>query len=228
MNLVKRTGIVVQMRLDSKRLPGKALLRIGGTNLAGMVLRRLRACAADEYVLATDADGAKALAETAREFGFSIFAGPKDDVLARYAMAARAFGLTCVIRATGDNPFVSVVLATRAIEVADATGADYVGLVGMPVGMGVEVVHVPALYKAEIEATGTFNREHVCPYLYANPDVFAIQRPECPAEYRLPDARVTVDTPADFRQAEAIVADIGNEPSDLALLAWLKGLQKGA
>ncbi len=228
MNLAKRTGIVVQMRLDSTRLPGKALLRIGGTNLAGMVLRRLRACAADAYVLATDADGASALADVAGEFGFSVFAGPKDDVLARYAMAAQAFALERVIRATGDNPFVSVTLADRAVQVALESGADYVGLVGMPVGMGVEVINVPALYKASKEATSAFDREHVCPYLYGNPAVFSIQRPECPLEYRLPEARVTVDTPADFRRAEAIVSASGAEPSDSALLAWLKSQQKGA
>jgi spore coat polysaccharide biosynthesis protein SpsF (cytidylyltransferase family) len=44
----------------------------------------------------------------------------------------------------------------------------------------------------------------------------------------LPEARVTVDTPADFMQAEAIVSALGAEPSDAALLAWLKNLQKGA
>jgi spore coat polysaccharide biosynthesis protein SpsF len=225
---VERTGVVVQMRLDSTRLPGKALLRIGGTNLAGMVLRRLRTLAVDEYVLATDSDGARALAETAREFGFSVFEGPKDDVLARYAMASKAFGLERVVRATGDNPFVSVVLAAGAIKVAKDSGADYVGFVGMPVGMGVEVVTVSALAKAALEATSAFEREHVCPYLYGNPHVFSIQRPVCPAAYRLPEARVTVDTPADFMQAEAIVSALGAEPSDAALLAWLKNLQKGA
>jgi len=227
-NDARRTGVVVQMRLDSTRLPGKALLKIGGTNLAGMVMRRLRAIPADAYVLATDADGSRALAVTAREFGFSVFEGPKDDVLARYAMAAEAFGLERVIRATGDNPFVSVTLAGRAVAVADESGADYVGLVGMPVGMGVEVVDVPALYKAAKESTSAFDREHVCPYLYGNPAVFSIQRPRCPPEYRFPDARVTVDTPADFRQAETIVSALGAEPSDSALLVWLKSLQKGA
>lgn len=228
MNASRRTGVIVQMRLDSTRLPSKALLRIGGTNLAGMVLRRLRAIAADVYVLATDADGAKALAETAQEFGFSVFAGPKDDVLARYAMAAEAFGLERVIRATGDNPFVSVTLAARAVAVADESGADYVGLLGMPVGMGVEVINVPALYKAAKESTSAFDREHVCPYLYGNPAVFSIQRPRCPLEYSLPDARVTVDTVADFSHAEAVVSALGAEPSDAALLAWLKNEQKGA
>jgi len=223
----KRTGVIVQMRLDSTRLPGKALLPIGGTCLAGMVLRRLRALDVDEHVLATDADGARALADTAREFGFSVFAGPKDDVLARYVMAIEAFSLERVIRATGDNPFVSTELALLAVAIADQHGADYVGLVGMPVGMGVEVVQSAALRKATALATSAFDREHVCPYLYGHPEDFVVIRPDCPPEYRLPEGRVTVDTREDFIKAEAIVASLGPEPSDSAVMSWLRDRWKG-
>jgi len=217
-----RTGVVVQMRLDSTRLPGKALLPIGGTCLAGMVMRRLRAVEADGRVLAADADGARQLAGVAREFGFSVFAGPKDDVLGRYAMAVEAFALGRVIRATGDNPFVSAFLAGAAARAADEWTADYVGLTGMPTGMGVEVVDAAALLKAAGAATSAFDREHVCPYLYGHPDEFVVLRPECPAGYRMPDGRVTVDTPEDFARALAIVSALGPEPADADVIAWLR------
>jgi len=221
-----RTGVVVQMRLDSTRLPGKALLAIGGTTLAGLVMRRLGGIVADEHILATDADGALALAALAVESGFSVFAGPKDDVLARYAMVAEAFGLGRVMRATGDNPFVSLRLASLAIEAADAAGADYVGLVGMPVGMGIEVIRAGALLRAAADATSDYDREHVCPYLYGHPDSFSILRPECPAKYRLPGARVTVDTGEDFRRAVAIVESLGLDAADEEVLGWLKAERK--
>lgn len=223
----ERTGVVVQMRLDSSRLPGKALLPIGGTCLAGMVMRRLRGIDADEYVLATDAAGASALGEAARDAGFSVFAGPKDDVLARYAMAIEAFSLSRVVRATGDNPFVSATLAEAALSVAREAGADYVGLVGMPVGMGVEAVLAGALLKAAREARDAFDREHVCPYLYRNPGLFSVLRPECPEGYFLPGGRVTVDTRADFDRALAIVSEYGAAPSDEEVLSWVRAERKG-
>ncbi len=216
-----RSGVVVQMRLDSTRLPGKAMLEIGGTTLAGMALRRLRGLAADEHILATDADGARALAGVAAEFGFDVFAGPKDDVLGRYAMVVGAFGLGRVVRATGDNPFVSVPLARLAMATADESGADYVGLLGMPVGMGVEVVDAEALLRAAESSSDPFDREHVCPFLYNNPDRFMVLRPECPAGYRLPDGRLTVDTAEDFERALAVVASLGPEPTDADLMSWL-------
>jgi len=222
-----RTGVIVQMRLDSTRLPGKALLPLGGTTLAGMVMQRLRGIEADEYILATDADGARVLSDTAGESGFSVFAGPKDDVLARYVMALEHFCLGRVIRATGDNPFVSTILAALAISAADEAHADYAGLVGMPTGFGVEVVAASALRQAAREATSPFDREHVCPYLYGNPHRFTVVRPDCPPGYRMADGRITVDTEADFRRAEALVAALGSEPDDADIMDWLAGQRKG-
>lgn len=226
MSAAATTGVVVQMRLDSSRLPGKALMPLAGTTLAGAVMRRLRGIRADAYVLATDAAGAQALGPVAAAFGFSVFAGPKDDVLARFVMAAGAFGLDRVVRATGDNPFVSVPLAELALDESDASGADYVGLSGMPVGMGVEVVRAPALVIADSSTTSTFDREHVCPYLYGHPDRFLVRRPSCPDTYHNPQARVTVDTSDDYERAMAIFAALGDEPSDDAILSWLRAERK--
>ncbi len=223
----QRVGVVVQMRLDSSRLPRKALLPLGDTSLAGAVMRRLRGVRADERVLATDEAGAEALAPVAMEHGFSVFAGPKDDVLARYAMVVRAYGLDRVVRATGDNPFASAILANAAQEAADETGADYVGLVGMPVGMGVEVVDARALLEAAAEADSAYDREHVCPFLYGRPERFKALRPQCPPSYRLPEARVTVDTAEDYERATAIVSALGDEPSDEAVIAWLRARLEG-
>ena len=222
-----RVGVVVQMRLDSSRLPRKALLPLGDTSLAGAVMRRLRGVRADERVLATDEAGAEALAPVAMEYGFSVFAGPKDDVLARFAMVVHAYGLDRVVRATGDNPFVSAILANAAQEAASDSGADYVGLVGMPIGMGVEVVRAAALLEAEADADSAYDREHVCPFLYGHSERFSILRPECPRAYRLPEARVTVDTAEDYERAVAIVRELGDEPSDEAVLAWLRATGEG-
>lgn len=218
----EKSAVVVQMRLDSRRLPGKALLPIGDTTLAGMVMRRLRAIEVDEYILATDPDGARELSALAGECGFAVFVGPKDDVLARYAMVVQAHGLGRVVRATGDNPFVSAELARLAIQAADEGRADYVGLSGMPVGMGVEVVDARALLAAARLATSVFDREHVCPYIYGHPNVFVVLRPDCPASYHLPSGRVTVDTIEDLERARAIVSDLGAEPDDAGLLGWLR------
>jgi spore coat polysaccharide biosynthesis protein SpsF len=222
-----RTVLIVQMRLDSTRLPRKALLAFAGATLAEAVMRRLRLIAADEYVLASDRDGIAALGETAKSCGFSSFAGPKDDVLARYAQAAASFDASVIIRATGDNPLVSYELGNALRERFLDSDADYAGYIGMPSGMGVELIRSSALRKAHREALSDYDREHVCPYLYANPGVFAIDRPLCPPSHRLEGASLTVDTPFDYERMLKIAAELGCSPlaglpNDAELLAWLK------
>jgi spore coat polysaccharide biosynthesis protein SpsF len=119
-------------------------------------------------------------------------------VLARYCLAIRRFRPELVLRATGDNPLVSHELASLLIERAAARPSDYSAFLGMPIGLGVELVASEALLRAEVEAREPPEREHVCPYLYGHPELFRVDRSEAPAEYLLPSASVTVDTARDY------------------------------
>jgi spore coat polysaccharide biosynthesis protein SpsF len=196
-----RLGLVVQVRLGSTRLPRKALLPLGGATVTDQVLRRLALVPADAYVLATDEASAAELGPIAARNGFELLVGSAEDVLARYCDAIRRFGLSRLLRATGDNPLVSFELARLLVEesgAGTADGADYRAHTGMPLGMGIELVEAPALLAAEKEASLPSEREHVCPFLYSHPERFRILRSEAPAPYRLPEARVTIDTAADY------------------------------
>jgi spore coat polysaccharide biosynthesis protein SpsF len=195
--------------------------------MAEAVMRRLRRISADDYVLASDRDGIAALGGTARACGFSAFAGPKDDVLARYAQAAAHFEASIIVRATGDNPLVSYELGNALLNRFIGADADYAGYTGMPSGMGVELIRASALMKAHHEAATAYDREHVCPYLYTNPALFALDRPLCPPSHRLEGASLTVDTPADYERIVRIASELGCSPReglprDAELIAWLK------
>jgi spore coat polysaccharide biosynthesis protein SpsF len=226
-------GVVVQARLGSTRLPGKALLPLGDATLTDQVLRRLALVPADVRVLATDEASAAAFAGLAGRNGFELLVGPAEDVLARYCLALRRFGLDMVVRATGDNPLVAHELATLLLkEAAEAAGghsgkrgrADYSAQLGMPLGMGVELVSAEALYRAEAEATSPYEREHVCPYLYGHPELFTLVRSQAPEDYQMEAARVTVDTPEDYERMKEIYAGLydGRPIPSLAVLAWLR------
>ncbi|MDR0637406.1 MAG: NTP transferase domain-containing protein [Spirochaetaceae bacterium] len=193
------TAVVVQARLDSSRLPGKALLPLGGKSLLDCVLEALRAVKADQHALACPAECVEAFAPLAEQNGFTIVTGPKDDVLARYCNAVRTLHADRVIRATGDNPFVFADAAN--LIHAEASGADYAAYSGLPYGAGVESVAAEALLRAEREAALPDEREHVCPYLYGHGELFLLHRPLAPLRWRRPDIRLTVDTKYDYRRA---------------------------
>jgi len=219
------TGIVLQARLGSTRLARKVLAPLGGATLIDQVMARLNLVAADIRILATDADSAEALRPAASRNSFELLVGPAEDVLARYCLAIRAFGLDTVLRATGDNPLVSHEMANRLVECSSSRGVDYRAFAGLPLGMGVEYVSSRALLRAEAEARSPSEREHVCPFLYGHPEIFAVDRPPAPREFEAGDLRVTVDTREDYEAMLRIYGALydGSPIPSLAVLAFLRG-----
>jgi spore coat polysaccharide biosynthesis protein SpsF len=198
------TALVLQARLDSSRLPSKALLPVAGEPLLLRVMEALAQIEADERVLACPADCARAFLPLAERAAFRMVVGSKEDVLARYGAAIRETGADRVIRATGDNPFVFADAASFLAAEAAALDADYAAYASLPYGAGVEIVASEALLRAEREAALPFEREHVCPFLYAHPELFSLHRPLAPERWRGSALRVTVDTPDDYARAQRL------------------------
>lgn len=199
-----KTGIVLQARLDSSRLPNKALLPLGGRPLILRVMEALNDVPANVRVLACPDDSAEAFESLAAEAGFRLFTGPKDDVLKRYCLAVRKFDIGHVIRATGDNPFVFADAAAGISSQAIELGAEYAGYCGLPLGGGGEAISAAALFRAERDSETPFEREHVCPYLYGHPELFLLHRPLAFPNWRGMGMRITVDTPEDYERAQLL------------------------
>ncbi|MCF7915898.1 MAG: NTP transferase domain-containing protein [Spirochaetaceae bacterium] len=205
---MSRVGVFLQVRLDSTRLPQKALLPLSGKPVVELAMEALKKVPADVYALVTDRDSYQALSGYADAVGFETFLGPKDDVLQRYADAIKYFQVDTVIRATGDNPLVSGECGALLLELytqnCEEYRIDYSGFDGLPVGTGVECVRAEALLRANREAESSYDREHVCPYLYNHPDFFKVYRPVAPKECFFPKMRVTLDTDQDYRRLQTI------------------------
>jgi len=210
------TAIILQARLDSSRLPGKAMLKLDGKPLIFRVMEALNHIPADLRILACPEDSVSTFTPIADEASFKIAAGSKEDVLGRYCKAIKIFeefSIKRVIRATGDNPFVFADAATALNNEAAAVSADYAGFLELPYGAGVESICADALLRAAEEAKLPFEREHVCPYLYNNPQTFKLHRPVAPERWRYPDIRLTVDTQEDFDNAVKLYDALKNEPN---------------
>ncbi|GHV77676.1 hypothetical protein AGMMS49942_24970 [Spirochaetia bacterium] len=198
------TALILQSRLDSSRLPGKALLPLGERPMIRVVMEALQRVPADCRILACPEDSLAAFTPLSASAGFEIIAGPKADVLHRYCIAIRRYGPDWVIRATGDNPFVFTDAAAALLREAQTLGADYAGYSGLPYGAGVEVIRARALLQADEEAATEAEREHVCPFLYNHPERFLLHRPLAPLSWQGNEIRLTVDTPEDYERSERL------------------------
>jgi len=217
------TAVFLQVRLDSSRLPRKALELLGERTVTERCFDALAGVDADRRVLVTEPDSAPELGPLAQNAGWEVFVGSKDDVLDRFVQAARSLACDTVVRATGDNPLVSAALANQLLHRHRELHSDYSGFVGAPVGTGVEVVGVSALEKAWASSPDGYEREHVSPHLYRNPDRFSIDRPEVPTGCWHPQGRVTLDTPEDMAYLRSLWEAVyrGAPPEVEDLIPWL-------
>ena len=207
-------AVFLQARLNSSRLPGKALMLLEGIPLIEWCMRRLKAAEAQEFVLLTCERDAGRLRPSAERCGFTLFTGSEDDVLNRFASAVLYFKPDMILRATGDNPFVSPFLVGETVRLAVSARADYAVLKNIPVGSSVEAVSAEALLKAAVRAEDAYEHEHVTPYLYRHPETFRVVSGEAPPGYRSP-LSVTVDTEDDLRRVSAWAA--GRTPEAFSL-----------
>lgn len=200
------TAIVLQARLDSTRLPRKALLDLGGKPVIVRVMENLRRVEADAWILACDTASEETLSPLAKEAGFTCIVGPKEDVLERFCLVIRKTGATTILRATGDNPYLFADAAAKSLErfgalQDSADGADYFTFTGLPHGSGIEVFSARRLLEAAALTDSPWDHEHVGPALYNHPDRFVAIREAAPAQWNYPEVRTTIDTREDYERA---------------------------
>ncbi len=201
--------VIVQCRLSSTRLPGKALKDVGGKPLLAWVLSSMKKVNADHYFLATDQASYEQLLPVCKEYGFECFAGPLDDVLARFTMLLQTIKTKTVIRATADNPFLFYEAAEESAALFEEKNqkghCDYLTYSGLPHGSGVEVFSADALIKAAGETQEPYAHEHVGPALYNHKDRYSCEFVPAPRRYNFPELRTTIDTYSDYLRALSIL-----------------------
>jgi len=205
------TAVILQARLDSSRLPEKALLSLDGKPVIYRVMEALNHVDADLRIIACPEDSYQSFKPLAEKANFIIFTGSKYDLLERFCSVIRKFSPDRIIRATGDNPFVFADAAISINNKAIALNADYAGYTNLPYGAGVESVAACSLLKAYNESDNLYDREHVCPYLYKNPGLFNVHQIPAPPQWHYPDIRLTIDTREDYERAVEIYCMLNDE-----------------
>jgi spore coat polysaccharide biosynthesis protein SpsF len=221
-----RDCVVLQARLHSTRLPGKLLLPLAGKSVLEHVLLRLAAARLPEgIVVATTPSTEPHAREIAARHGAALLVGSEEDVLGRFVQAVRAHGLRNVVRATADNPLVSVEYVDRTLLLHRESGADLTVFPELPYGAGVEAVTGEALERASAETRDPFEREHITQHIYRHEGDYRIVRGVPDPGFRRLDVRVTVDTAEDYRRMADLYEHLyRGEPIPLAdAIAYLDG-----
>ncbi|MBI4060209.1 MAG: glycosyltransferase family protein [Elusimicrobia bacterium] len=221
-------GIILQARMGSSRLPGKVVKPLCGRPMLAWIVTRLRRSAAGKrLVVATSLLETEApLLAVCESLGVEVFRGHETDVHDRYYRCALERGFDAVVRATADNPFVDAAECDRLIRMREERSLDYACAFpefgsGFPDGVGVEIFTFAALERSWRESTAPRHREHVNEYIQEHPELFRQDVLKAPPRKRAPGLSLTVDTPAQFADAERLYAEYQRrEPGGLPSVEW--------
>ncbi len=224
------TAVVLQARMGSVRLPGKVLALLGGRTVLAHCIERLRTHSNLPVIVATTTQAEDDLVvREATRLDATVFRGAVDDVLGRFAMVVRAYGLDDLVRATADNPAVDLDAPQRTLALLRRTNADHIVERGLPIGAAVEAMSAKALLLADEMATTAFDREHVTPWLRRERRAAAFEA-IAPGRLRAPKLRLTVDTPEDLDGIRRVFAAVDvADPAPLdAIIAGAARLEPAA
>ena len=138
-----------------------------------------------------------------------VVRGSEEDVLSRYALAAKKTEARVLVRITGDCPFTDPDLLDEMLTEFSKGRYDYYSNCVKPTypdGLDIEIFTRDSLIIAHKECKDKKQREHVTPWIRENKDF----RIGC--KYHEPDysnLRVTVDEPEDLNVIRAVVKELG-------------------
>ncbi|WP_417525536.1 aldo/keto reductase [Marinovum sp.] len=210
--------VLIQSRLGSSRLPGKALLPIHGYPLAVLAALRAANTGKDVSLLTSIDDSDDALCDTFREHGLAFYRGSLNNVLERFhAFLSGQNDDTLVFRLTADNVLPDGALLDEMERAFLRSDAEILSCVpeisNMPYGVSAELTTVKSIRQAYAGAADDFDREHVTPYIYRNSKSEKFISQNVRGHRNL---RVTIDTFDDYTSVHSLfsgISDVVNAPA---------------
>jgi spore coat polysaccharide biosynthesis protein SpsF (cytidylyltransferase family)/aryl-alcohol dehydrogenase-like predicted oxidoreductase len=211
-----RICVVIQSRLASSRLPGKALLPLGGVPSVLLCARRA-ANTGLTVIIATSTEVADDLiVRSIMDSGISFVRGSHDDVLQRFIIAISDLcDNDIIVRLTADNVFPDGEFIEMIVSRFIDNNLDYLGTLSpldkLPYGLSAEVFLAGTLRMADREATSPIDREHVTPWIkrHFSPAIFEVR--DAPIGWsRL---RCTLDSFDDYLRLNQVFSLVSNPVS---------------
>lgn len=209
---MQRAGIISQVRMGSTRLPSKVLLPAAGRPLLDYHVERLRQSGLPIILATTTEPADDVLADYAETRHLPYHRGSEADVLARYYETARKYDLDAIVRVTSDCPLVDGALIGQAVQrfLEEDNPLVYRSnsiVRTFPRGLDFEIFSLELLAEAHAHATLPYEREHVTPYLKANPATAGrvTYRDEVWPGGDFSRFRITLDTAEDYEVLRALI-----------------------
>lgn len=211
-----KIGNLIFCRLNSKRLPNKALLDINGQTLLERVISRSKSVAKVEgvAVATTTRPEDDKVESVAAKHNIRCFRGSSENVALRAALACQDLGWDGFVRICGDRPFFDPKIVQQAVCRMKYGNYEIISTLGvrkLPPGLTTEVLALSTLQK-HLPFFDSSHREHLTSYFYENSQDFRICYLDFPdiSVDKLPTT-LAIDDAIDYERAKFIASQIDNK-----------------
>ena len=207
------TAVFIPVRLDSTRLPGKALLEISGKPALQYLIERLKlAHSPNLIVICTTTDPVDApLQSIADATSVELFRGHKDDLLERFHAAAEHYRVDLIINVDGDDLLVDPEQVDAVAQMLKDSGADFISCEGLPFGAAAIGIRAAALASVCARKSQTDTATGWGKFFANDASIRTRKLVIDDPELRHPEIRMTLDYEEDFQFFKTVFEELGRQ-----------------
>jgi len=192
---------IVQARMDSVRLPGKAMCEMAGKPVLQYLLESLQnCCCLDGIIVATSVKSSdKPIVDLCDRLNVKYYRGDVSNVASRFAEILDKYGFEAFVRASADSPLLDCGLVKKAVTIFKEGKFEIVTNVlkrTYPSGQSVEVMSAKTFKDGYKLIKDPDDLEHVTKYFYRNSGRFKIFNIESSEDFSAID--LSLDVKEDF------------------------------
>ena len=223
---MNNSGLIIFSRLDSSRLPQKALKKIGKKTLLEHVIDRAKQVQGKKKIIIATSKRTidDQIASFAKINSIDIFRGNYKDIVKRAYDCCQFFNLKKFARICGDRPFFDPKILNFLFTYLEINKIDFATnnkIKTFPAGMVCEVLTFNTLKKIIFSTNHIYQREHITDYIYKNEKEFKIFNYKCPIK-GVQKKHFAVDTNEDLKKMNWFFENYNGNLSKISLKQLIK------
>ena len=206
-------AVIIQARMNSKRLPNKVLTPISGKPIIDYLIEQIKYKNPElPIIVATSKKKADIdIVKHCERLNIDVFQGKLENVSSRFYNLMQSKSLTFCVRVCADSPLLDGSIISRLVKLINQK-VDIVTNVNprtFPKGQSVEVINCKTFISNYNKLNSKQDFEHVTRYFYNNSKVFNILNVQNDKD--LSSVNLSIDTERDYQKVSKIIYNLDKD-----------------
>ena len=213
---MKKIGIIIYARSNSKRLPNKVLKEINNKSLLEIVYSRVKKKSENIPIIVNTSKNKSdnKIVRFCKKNKINFFRGNLNNVIDSTIKCCKKFELNSFVRVNADRPYWDFKLMFKMINLYLSKNFDIVTNQhpkNFPRGLACEIASTKIFYDLKMKKLSKSEKEHIFNYFYKNSYKYKILNYKDKFYKKVRRINLSVDSNKDFSKLEKIYQKIGSK-----------------